>query len=418
MLFLTLQNHIIMAKQQKPYIKMEQSAQLLPQEELLMTIESSKNFTIGVPKEIVLQEKRVAIVPSAVSMLVENDIEVYIEKNAGKNASFSNEQYADAGAIIVETSQEIYQCDIIIKVAPATVDEIALMKKKVILISALNERIQTKAYCKALMNKGITALSYEHIRNNTNEHPILHSISEIVGSTSILIASSYLSDSQWGRGKMLGGFIGINPSEVVILGAGTVAESAAKTAIGLGAFVKVFDNSISSIRRLQSNIGISIYSSIILPDVLSNALKSADVVIGALDTNDFENNAIVTEDMVKNMKQGSVIVDVSVDKGSCFETSEVTNHNNPVFQKHGVTHYCVPNISSRTPHTSSYALSNYFAPLVLRMHNEGGLNQLIVNDSGIRNGTYLYNGKITFERLAKKYGMRFQDLSLLLAAFR
>ncbi len=407
-----------MAKQQKPYIKMEQSAQLLPQEELLMIKESSKNFTIGVPKEIVLQEKRVAIVPSAVSMLVENDIEVYIEKNAGKNASFSNEQYADAGAIIVETSQEIYQCDIISKVAPATVEEIALMKKKIILISALNERIQTKAYCKALMNKGITALSYEHIRNNTNEHPILHSISEIVGSTSILIASSYLSDSQWGRGKMLGGFIGINPSEVVILGAGTVAESAAKTAIGLGAFIKVFDNSISSIRRLQSNIGISIYSSIILPDVLSNALKSADVVIGALDTNDFENNAIVTEDMVKNMKQGSVIVDVSVDKGSCFETSKITNHNNPVFQKHGVTHYCVPNISSRTPHTSSYALSNYFAPLILRMHNEGGLNQLIVNDSGIRNGTYLYNGKITFERLAKKYGMRYQDLSLLLAAFR
>ncbi|MCK5847164.1 MAG: alanine dehydrogenase [Bacteroidales bacterium] len=406
-----------MAKQQKSYIKMAQSVQIMPQEELLMVKKDSKSINIGIPKETVLQEKRVALVPSAVSMLVVNNIEVIVEKDAGLKANFTNEEYANAGAIIVDSAMEVYQCDIILKIAPATIEEIYMLKKKVIIISALHERVQNKEYYKALMNKGITALSYEHIKNNTNEHPILHSISEIVGSTSILIASSYLSDSEWGRGKMLGGFIGINPSEIVILGSGTIAEAATKTALGLGALVKVFDNSISNIRRLQSNIGVSIYSSIILPDVLSKALKTADVVIGAMDVINNNAPAIVTEDMVKNMKEGSVIVDISIDKGGCIETSKVTNHINPVYKKHGVTHYCVPNISSRTPHTSSYALSNYFAPFILRLHDGGGINQLIVNDSGVRNGIYIYNGKITFRSIAEKYDIRYQDLSLMIAAF-
>ena len=383
-----------------------------------MVKNDSNKFTIGVPKEIVFQEKRVAIVPSAVSLLVNNGFEITVEKDAGTNASFSNEQYADAGAILVDSSQEVFLCDIILKVAPATIDEIALMNKRVIIISALHERIQSKNYYRSLMHKGITALSYEHIRNYTNEHPILHSISEIVGSTSILLASTYLADSEWGRGKMLGGFIGINPSEVVILGAGAVAESAAKTAIGLGALVKVFDNSITDLRRLQTNVGKPIYSSILQPDVLSNALKTADVVIGALYLENGNSVPIVSEQMVESMKGGSVIIDISIDKGGCFETSKVTNHDNPVFKKHGVTHYCVPNISSRTPHTSSYALSNYFAPLIIRMFEEGGLNQLIINDSGIRAGTYVYNGKLTFKSIAEKYGMHFQNLNLMLAAFR
>ncbi|OYT12126.1 MAG: alanine dehydrogenase [Bacteroidetes bacterium 4572_112] len=407
-----------MAKQKKQFMSMSQATQLMPQEELLMIKKDSSRFSIGVPKEIAFQEKRVAIVPSAVSLLVENGFEISVEKDAGVNASFSNEQYADAGAILVDNSEEIFQCDVILKVAPATMDEIAMMKNRIIIISALHERVQSKDYYRSLMQKGITALSYEHIRNNTNEHPILHSISEIVGSTSILLASSYLADSKWGRGKMLGGFIGINPSEVVILGAGVVAESAAKTALGLGALVKMFDNSITDLRRLQSNVGASLYSSIVQPNVLKNALKTADVVIGAIYLKDGNSAPVVTEEMVEGMKEGSVIIDVSIDKGGCVETSRVTNHDKPVFKKHGVTHYCVPNISSRTPHTSSYALSNYFAPFLIRMFDEGGLNQLIINDERIRAGAYIYNGKLTFRNIAEQYGMHFQDLNLMLAAFR
>ncbi len=397
---------------------MSTSSQLLPQEEMLMKKQDSSKFTIGVPKEIVFQEKRVSLVPSAVSLLVDNGHEVIVEKDAGLNASFSNKQYADVGATLVDNASEIFQCDVVVKVAPATMEEISMMKNRLILVSGLHDSLAEKQYYKALMQKKITALSYVHIRNNTDEHPILHSIAEIVGSTSVLIASHYLADVKWGRGKMVGGFTGINPTEIVIIGAGTVAESAAKTALGLGAMVKVFDNCISDLRRLQNNIGARIFTSIIQPNVLASALKTADVAIGAHCDNNGKASPMVNESMVQNMKDGAVIIDASIDRGGNFETSEVTNHLNPVYKKYGVTHYCVPNISSRTPHTASYALSNYFAPFLLKMADEGGINPLLMNDVGIRKGIYIYNGKLSFNCIATKFNLPFQDLNLMLAAFR
>lgn len=407
-----------MAKQQSNFIKMSTSSQLLPQEEMLMKKQDSSKFTIGVPKEIVFQEKRVSLVPSAVSLLVDNGHEVLVEKDAGLNASFSNKQYADVGATLVDNASEVFHCDVVIKVAPATMEEISMMKNRLILVSGLHDTIADKQYYMALMQKKITALSYVHIRNNTDEHPILHSIAEIVGSTSILIASHYLADVEWGRGKMLGGFTGINPTEIVIIGAGTVAESAAKTALGLGAMVKVFDNCISDLRRLQNNLGSRIFTSIIQPDVLANTLKTADVAIGAHCDKNGKSSPIVNETMVQNMKEGAVIVDSSIDRGGNFETSKVTSHLNPVYKKYGVTHYCVPNISSRTPHTASYALSNYFAPFLLKMAEEGGINPLLMDDVGIRKGIYIYNGKLSFNCIASKFSLPFQDLNLMLAAFR
>ncbi len=402
----------------KNFIRLSSSEQLMPKEELLMIKHNNRSFVVGIPKETTLQENRVSLVPSATALLVENGHRVKVQRGAGIKANFEDLAYANSGAELVNSVEEIYQSDIVIKIAPPSIEEIRMMKERIILISALNNRAQKREYFKALINKRITALSYEHIRDNTNEHPILHSISEIVGSTSILIASEYLSHPHLGRGKMLGGFTGINPSEVVIIGAGTVAESAARTAIGLGALVKIFDNSISKLRRLQNNIHERLFSSIIQPDVLAQALQTADVVIGALYIKNESSLPVVTEEMVKTMKKGSVIIDVSIDRGGCFETSKPTNHNNPVYQIHDVTHYCVPNISARTPHTSSYALSNYFAPFVLKMSEYGGLSQMLVEDSGIRKGIYIYNGKLTFSRIAKRFKLDFQDLNLLLAAFR
>ncbi len=407
-----------MGSQKQSYIKLSSSEQLLPKEELLMIKTDKQSFTIGVPKETKFQENRVSLVPSAVSLLVENGHRIKVERGAGIKANFEDRDFAESGAELVDSAEEIYQSDIVIKIAPPSLDEINMMKERLVLISALHNRAQEREYFKALLRKKVTALSYEHIRDKTNEHPILHSISEIVGSTSILIAAEYLSNTSLGRGKMLGGFTGINPSEVVIIGAGTVAEAAAKTALGLGAMVKVFDNSISKLRRLQNNINNRIFSSIIQSDVLSNALKSADVVIGAMYIRNDNAYHIVSEEMVRNMKKGSVIVDVSIDRGGCFETSRPTNHIHPIYQVHDVIHYCVPNISSRTPHTSSYALSNYFAPFVLQMSEHGGFSQLLVEDPGIRKGVYIYNGKLTFGRIAKKFKLDFQDLNLLLAAFR
>ena len=406
-----------MAKQNHPFVRMSPAHKLMPKEEMLMMKTGKNEFVIGVPKETVLQEKRVSLVPSAVGLLVENGHRVLVERGVGLRANFEDRYYAEAGAEIVDSPHEIYQTDIVLKVAPPTLDEIQMMKERIILISALHNMAQHKEYYKALMNKRVTALSYEHIRNSTNEHPVLHSISEIVGTTAILIAAEYLSHPTWGRGKLLGGFTGINPSEVVILGAGTVAEAAARTAIGQGAMVKVFDNSISKLRRLQNNLNTRVFSSIIQPDVLAQALSTADVAIGALYIKNGNSMPVVTSEMVQNMKKGAVIVDVSIDRGGCFETSHETNHLDPVYQINNVTHYCVPNISSRTPHTASYALSNYFAPFLLEMSNLGGLNPMLVEDMGIRKGIYLYNGKLTFSHIAERFGLGFQDLSLMLAAF-
>ena len=202
-----------------------------------------------------------------------------------------------------------------------------------------------------------------------------------------------------------------------ILGAGTVGESAARAALGFGAMVKVFDNSISKLRQLQNNIGTRIFTSIIQPDVISEALRSADVLIGAIYAPTGHRVNIISEAMVQKMKSGSVIVDVSIDRGGCIETSQETSHSKPVYQIHNVTHYCVPNISSRTPHTASYALSNYFTPFLLDLAKCSGLNERLLNDIGLRKGVYLYNGKITMEYIAKKFKLPFQDIELLLAAF-
>ena len=406
-----------MGKKKTTKIDVYHSEQLQPKEELLAIREKTNNFTIGVPKETTLQEMRVALVPSAAGLLVENGVRVLIERGAGVPANFEDRLYSENGAELIETADEIYQADIILKVAPPTLSEIRLMKERQIIISAVHLRAQKKEYFTALSRKRITAISYEHIRNGSNEHPVLHSISEIVGNTAILIGAEYLSHPKWGRGKMLGGFSGINPSEVVILGAGTVGESAARAAIGFGAMVKVFDNSISKLRQLQNNIGARVFTSIIQPDVISEALRSADVLIGAMYSKNSQGINVVTESMVQKMKSGSVIVDVSIDRGGCVETSRETSHTKPVYKIHDVTHYCVPNISSRTPHTASYALSNYFAPFLLDLATCSGINEMLLKDKGLRKGLYLYNGKITMQHIARKFKLPYQDIELLLAAF-
>lgn len=400
-----------------PTYDFSSSEHLLPQEEMLEVKNSQQHRVIGVPKEREYQEKRVALVPSAVGLLVQNGHSVKIEKGAGDCAKFSDKDYAENGAEIVEEAREIFQSDIVVKIAPPTMEEILSMKDRLILISALHTRAQNQDYFKALSRKRITALSYEHIRDFNQSHPVMQSLSEIVGQSSILIAAEYLAHPTYGRGKILGGFSGGHPSEVLILGAGTVAENAARAALGFGAFVKVFDNSTQKLSRLQNNIGTRLYTSIIHSEVLGKALKTADVVIGAIYAPNGNTVSVVTEEMVKSMKEGSVIVDVSIDRGGCFHTSRMTTHTNPVFQEYGVTHYGVPNIPSLTPHTSSYAMSNYFAPFLMEVCDSGSLNQLLSNNEGIRSGVYMFNGKIAIEYIADKYRLPYYNINLMLSAF-
>jgi len=407
-----------MSTAQNEYMQFSHSDKLMPQEEVLESHKQKSSITIGIPRETQHQERRVALVPEAVGLLVQNGHTILVETNAGAAAQFSDHEYSEAGSQIVYTQQEIYKSDLVLKVSPPVLDEIELMKERQVLISALHVTGQEQAFFRRMMEKKITALAFEYLKDKFDTFPVRRSISEIVGNTAIQIAAHYLSDSEYGKGKMLGGFSGINPTEVVIIGAGTVGQNAARVALGMGAFVKVFDESIYRLRRLQDLLGNRLFTSIIQPKVLMKALQTADVVIGGIHSPHGKTPIVVTEQMVKKMKSRSVIIDVSVDQGGCVETSRPTDHNNPVFKKYDVIHYCVPNISSRVPHTASYALSNFFAPVILSIGEEGGIHNLIRTNRGLCHGVYLYKGVLTNKFISEHFDLPFQDIDLLLAAFQ
>lgn len=388
---------------------------LMPQEEMLEVARKKGKLFIGIPKEISFQENRVPLVPDAVALLVNNGHHIVVESNAGKMANFQDHDYSEAGAEVVHSKEEVYKANIILKVAPPSSDEIAMMQQKQTLISALQLTVQPEDFLKQLISKKVTAIAFDWIKDEDGIYTVIRSMGEIAGSTSILIAAEYLSNVNNGQGSMLGGISGISPTEVIILGAGTVGEFATRAAIGLGASVKVFDNSIFRLRRLQSDIGRRIFTSVIQPSVLAKHLKMADVVIGAIRSQHGRTPCVVTEEMVSDMKTGSVIIDVSIDQGGCFETSEVTNHTKPVFRKHGVIHYCVPNIASRVSRTASYALSTIFSQILVDIGDEGGVEYMLRRDEGVRNGVYLYNGILTNRVLGKIFKLPYKDINLLMA---
>ena len=388
---------------------------LMPQEEMLEVGRKKGKLYIGIPKETSFQENRVALVPDAVALLVNNGHRIVVETNAGKMANFQDHDFSEAGAQIVYSAEEVYKADIILKVAPPSPQEIDMMQQRQTLISALQLTVQPENFLKQLMAKKITAIAFDWIKDHDGIYSVIRSMGEIAGGTSILIAAEYLSNVNNGQGAILGGISGISPTEVVILGAGTVGEFATRAALGLGASVKVFDNSIYKLRRLQSDIGTRIFTSVIQPRVLAKHLKTADVVIGAIRAQNGRTPCVVTEQMVSEMKVGSVIIDVSIDQGGCFETSEVTNHSKPVFRKHGVIHYCVPNIASRVSRTASYALSTVFAPILLNIGEEGGIQNMLRKDEGVRNGVYLYNGVLTSQVLGEMFQLPYNDINLYMA---
>ncbi len=389
----------------------------MPKEEMLEVSKTNQRQYIGLPAECTLQENRVALVPEAVARLVNNGHEVVVETNAGQGAHYEDRDFSEAGAKIAYDREEVYKAEIIIKVDPPTLEEINWMKPGQTLISALQLSVQPENYLKQLLKKQVTAIAVDFIRDKDGGYPFVRSMSEIAGNTVILIAAEYLSNVNKGKGLMMGGVLGVPPTEVVILGAGTVGEYATRAALGLGSSVKVFDNSLQRLSRLQNNIGMRIFTSTIHPDVLANSLKTADVVIGAIRSKKGRAPILVSEDMVKDMKYGSVIIDVCIDQGGCIETSEVTSHAKPTFNKYGVVHYCVPNIASRVAQTASMALSNIFSPMMLQMADSGGINNMMRFDKGFRNGIYTYNGAVTNEYLAKTFDLPFRDLNLILATF-
>jgi alanine dehydrogenase len=389
----------------------------MPKEEQLETTIKNRKITIGIPYDKKDDEKRVALTPEAVNLLVESDNEVIVQKGAGLGANYSDKDYSENGAILTDSPARVYSADAVIKVAPFSEKDADYLKGNQVILSYLNVLKLNEETLGKLIRKKVTAIAFEKIHDGNGEMPVVESMSEISGITSILVASEYLSNLHGGKGVMLGGITGVTPTEVVILGANTAGEYAARAAIGLGSTVKIFDNSLPRLRRFQNLLGQRLQTSVFHPQVLKKALKSADVLIGAIELEDLRPWYYISEDMVRSMKKGSVIVDLSIDRGGCIETTECRAMKDPVYEKYGVIHFSAWNLPSRVARTASIALSNVFNPLLQSMADAGGITQLLKYNEGVRNGAYLYNGMLTNETLGQKFGIISKDLDLLISAF-
>jgi len=398
-----------MATSTSPFTK----EQLIPQEETLEIEKKRGKLLIGIPKETHFQERRVCLTPDAIAALTANGHRVIIESKAGKGANYSDRDYSEAGAEITKDTNKVFSCPMILKVEPPSIEEIKMINPQTVLISALQIKTQKKEYFEQLALKRITALAFEFIKDEDGTYPAVRTLSEIAGTAAIHIASGLMSSKETGTGMLLGNISGVPPAEVVIIGAGTVGEFAARSALGLGANVKVFDNSITKLRSIQNKVGRQLYTSTIQPKNLIKALKRCDVAIGAVRG---KNRApvIVSEQMVEGMKKGAVLIDVSIDMGGCFETSEVTTHDQPTFKKHNVTHYCVPNILARFARTASLSLSNIFTPYLLDIAEEGGIENKLRFDKGLKNGLYFYHGILTKKSVADWFDLSYRDINLLI----
>ncbi len=387
--------------------------QLLPQEETLEVLKQKGELFIGIPKENQYQEKRICLTPDAVNAITAHGHRVLIEAGAGEGAHYPDLEYTDAGAEITKDTKKVFGCPLLLKVEPPTLAEIALMNPQTTIISALQIKTQSKNYFEAMAKKRITAVAFEYIRDEDGKYPAVRSLSEIAGISSVLIASEIMAKTNKGNGLMFGNISGVPPVEVVIIGAGTVGEFAARSAIGLGGNVKVFDNSITKLRNIQTNLKQTVYTSTIQPKNLLKALKRCDVAIGATRGKD-RAPVVVSTGMVEHMKKGAVIIDVSIDMGGCFETSEVTTHDNPTREKFGVIHYAVPNIPSRYPKTASISISNIFTPYLLKLGEDGGLENSLRFDKGLRNGLYLYHGILTSKSVGEWFDLQYSDINFLI----
>lgn len=373
---------------------------------------------VGIPKETAFQENRIALTPEGVSVLVSNGHKVSIEATAGAGSKYADKDYSDAGAHIEMSREEVYKCPILVKSAPLVDEDLSLLQMEQTIISPIHLSAMKGKILQKMMDKKITALSFENLKDDSGSYPIVRSMSEIAGGAIMLIAGQYLGCDNNGKGVLLGGISGIPPSKVIILGAGVVGEVATRTALALGASVKVFDNDVYRLKRLQNNLGVRVWTSVLEPKILSKQLKTCEVAVGAVPSEFGRTPMIVTEEMVAAMRPGSVIIDVSIDRGGCFETSEITTHQKPTFLKHGIIHYCVPNIPSGFARTASQAISNVIMPLLITVSDEGGIDEMVWHNFNLRNGIYMYKGHLTNFHLSERFNLKFTDLNLLFASRR
>ncbi len=382
--------------------------------EKVAVTQSRSQFAVGIPCEMSSSENRIAIVPHSVRSLVSQGHRVIVQTEAGLRSNYTDHEYSESGAEIAPSKQEVFKCDILLKVAPPTIDEIELLHPDQCLISPLQLPILSESYVDRLLRHRVTSVAMEYLQAADGSYPLVRTMSEIAGITAIQTAAELLCRSETGRGVLLGGVSGVPPAKVVILGAGVVGEFAIRTALALGATVRVFDDNVYKLMRIQQIIGRRLFTSTLNPVQMQHQLLSADVVIGAVHSPTGRSTVLVPEEMIMKMKEGSVILDVSIDQGGIFETSEVTTLDAPTFVKHGVLHYCVPNIASKVSRTASQAVSNILTPLLVKAGHYGGIEAMLNDHAGFRHGVYTYRGHLTNEYLAKRFGHKYTALDLIL----
>ncbi len=373
---------------------------------------------IGIPKETAFQENRVGLTPDAVGVLISNGHDVVVENNAGLGSHYTNKDYTEAGAKIVYDHAEVFKAPVLVKSAPIVEEDLPLLQLGQTIISPIHYSALKEHVVKTMMEKKMTALSFENLKDDSGTYPIVRSMSEIAGSAVMLVAGQYLSSFNNGKGVLLGGISGIPPTKVVIIGAGIVGEFATRNAIALGASVKVFDNNVYRLKQLQNNLGQRVWTSVLEPRILSKQLKTCEVAVGALSNEFGRAPVVVTEQMVEAMRPGSIIIDVAIDRGGCFETSELTSHEKPIIVKHNVLHYGVPNIPSGFARTASQAISNVLMPLLLSISDEGGMEEIVWHNVNLREGIYMFKGSLTDFYMSQKFNLKFTDLNLLIASRR
>jgi alanine dehydrogenase len=400
----------------KPVISSSFSFETL--EEKLDVKPQGARLYIGIPKEIAFQENRIALSPDAVGVLVSNGHHVVVETKAGEGSHYSDKEYSEAGARIAYNRDEIFKAPILAKSAPVVEEDLPLLQTNQVIISPIHYSAFKKDIVEKMMEKKITALSFENLKDDSGSYPIVRSMSEIAGSALMLIAGQYLSSFNKGKGVLLGSISGIPPTKVVIIGAGIVGEVACRNAIALGASVKVFDNNVYRLKQLQNNLGQRVWTSVLEPRILAKQLRSCEVAIGALSNEFGRAPIVVTEEMVAAMRPGSIIIDVAIGRGGCFETSELTSHESPTFVKHDVIHYCVPNIPSGFARTASQAISNVLMPLLLDVSDNGGIEEIVWHNVHLREGIYMFRGALTDFYLSERFDLKYTDLNLLIASRR
>jgi alanine dehydrogenase len=388
--------------------------ELFTQESLYRKKAGSEPIVIGIPKENMLLEPRVPFTPEGVQILIDAGYEVIIESGAGKGINYSDHNYSESGAFITDNKALVFSADVVFKIIPPTVEEAMLMKEKATIFSFAQLNYFPIESLKVLQHKKTTAIAYDFMKDENHNLSVLDSIHEIEGNVVISVVSELMSNQHGGKGLLLGGISGISPTEIVMLGAGSASVCAAKIALTMGCCVKVFDHDVNALRKVREKLGSSVFTSIFHPRTLEKSLISADAIVGSLRYMNGEKRYIVSEDAVKTMKKGSVIVDISIDQGGSFETSICTTISKPYYVKYGVIHCCLPNISALVARTTSMAVSNALTRELGEISADGGILNSIKRRQGFCNGVYLYNGILTNAHIGSYFGLLSNDINLLL----